>query len=73
MSVGRDDEVRPGDLVGAITGEAGLNGSDVGHIQIHQRFSLVEVRADAAGHVIQRMRGAKVRNQRVFVREDRED
>ena len=73
VSIGREEAVRPGDLVGAIANESGLDGSDIGRIQIHQRFSLVEVRADAAGHVIDRMRGASVRNVKVHVREDREN
>ena len=72
VSVGRMDRVRPGDLVGAIANETGLQGRDIGRIDIQQRFSIVQVRADAAGHVIDRMRGATIRNMRVQVREDRE-
>ena len=72
VSVGRMDRVRPGDLVGAIANETGLQGRDIGRIDIQQRFSIVQVRADAAGHVIDRMRGATIRNMRMQVREDRE-
>ena len=34
--------IRPGDLVGAITGEAGINSRELGAIEIADRFSLVE-------------------------------
>jgi ATP-independent RNA helicase DbpA len=44
LSGGRKDKLRPGDILGALTGEAGgLAGSDVGKIEIHDRFSYVAV------------------------------
>lgn len=72
VSLGRHAGVRPGDLVGAITNEAGLSGRDIGAIRILPRFSLVDVRADAVRDVVEAMRGASVRNRPVKVREDRE-
>jgi ATP-dependent RNA helicase DbpA len=44
LSGGRKDKLRPGDILGALTGEAGgLSGADVGKIEIHDRFSYVAV------------------------------
>lgn len=44
LSGGRVDKLRPGDILGALTGEAGgLAGADVGKIEIHDRFSYVAV------------------------------
>lgn len=44
LSGGRKDKLRPGDILGALTGEAGgLSGSEVGKIEIHDRFSYVAV------------------------------
>jgi ATP-dependent RNA helicase DbpA len=44
ISGGRKDKVRPGDILGALTGEAGgLAGTDVGKIEIHDTFSFVAV------------------------------
>jgi ATP-dependent RNA helicase DbpA len=41
---GRKDKLRPGDILGALTGEAGgLSAEDVGTIEIHDRFSYVAV------------------------------
>ena len=43
MGAGRIGGIRPGDLVGAITHEAGLTGAQIGAIDISDRFSVVEV------------------------------
>jgi ATP-independent RNA helicase DbpA len=41
---GRKDKLRPGDILGALTGEAGgLAAADVGTIEIHDRFSFVAI------------------------------
>jgi ATP-dependent RNA helicase DeaD len=71
VSVGGKDGVRPGDLVGAITNEAGLRGGDIGAIQIADGFSLVEVPDDAAADVIEALQASRVKGRRVSVRRDR--
>ena len=71
VGLGRAGGVRPGDLVGAITHEAGLDGRDIGAIQIADGFSLVEVPEAAAEHVIGVLRGATIRGQKVMVRRER--
>ncbi|HET7830422.1 MAG TPA: DEAD/DEAH box helicase [Candidatus Limnocylindrales bacterium] len=71
VGAGRAAGMRPGDLVGAITNEAGLRGGDIGAIQIADGFSLVEVPEAAADHVIRTLRGATIRGQKVTVRRER--
>jgi len=71
VGAGRAAGIRPADLVGAITNEAGLRGADVGAIQIADGFSLVEVPADAADRVIRSLRAATIKGQRVNVRRER--
>ena len=71
INVGRMDRVRPGDLVGAITGESQLQGRDIGAIQIFEKFSLVEVPAGSAEDVIQAMRNTTIRGRRASIRRDR--
>ena len=71
VGAGRAAGMRPGDLVGAITNEAGLRGGDIGAIQIADGFSLVDVPDDAADRVIQALRGATIRGQKVMVRRER--
>ncbi|MCF6745977.1 DEAD/DEAH box helicase [Blastococcus sp. KM273128] len=71
VGVGRDAGIRPGDLVGAITGETGLTGRDVGSIEIHQRFALVEVPEAAADEVVQALRATMIKGRKAQVRRDR--
>ena len=68
FSVGRTSGVRPGDLVGAITGEAGITARDLGAITILPHSSLVEVNPDVAGQVLTAMKGAAIRGESFTVR-----
>jgi ATP-dependent RNA helicase DeaD len=43
IEVGRVHEVKPGNIVGAIANEAGLDGEHIGHIEIHETFCLVDL------------------------------
>ena len=67
---GRRAGIRPGDLVGAITNEAGVPGSVVGAIQINDAFSLVDVQASVADDVGHALAGATIRGRRLQVRRD---
>ncbi|MEO8605354.1 MAG: DEAD/DEAH box helicase, partial [bacterium] len=49
---GREMGIRPQDLVGAITGEAGISGREIGVITISDRFSLVEVSDELVDDVV---------------------
>jgi ATP-dependent RNA helicase DeaD len=71
IGAGRDAGIRPGDLVGAITGETGLTGKDVGSIEIHQRFALVEVPESAADEVVRALRATMIKGRKATVRRDR--
>lgn len=72
IGAGRRAGVRPGDLVGAITGEAGITSRDIGAIQIADTFSLVEVPEAIVDDVVKAMRSATLRGERVPVRRDRD-
>jgi ATP-dependent RNA helicase DeaD len=71
LGIGRRAGLRPQDLVGAITGEAGLNSRDIGAIQITDRFSLVEVPESAADMVIAALQRTTIRGRRPTVRRER--
>lgn len=43
VDVGRADGVKPGDLVGAIANEAGIDSQYIGHIKIHDDFCTVDL------------------------------
>jgi len=73
VGAGRAAGVRPQDLVGAITGEAGLTGRQVGDIDIADRFSLVEVPSELADSVIDALRGSRIKGRSVMVRRERSE
>ncbi len=70
FNVGERDGVRPADLVGAIAGESGITGSQVGRIDLHESHAIVEVETAVAERVVERMSGATVRGRRIVARED---
>jgi ATP-dependent RNA helicase DeaD len=72
IGAGRQAGIRPADLVGAITGEAGITSRELGAIEIADRFSLVEVPLDRADRIVAAMKKATLRGQKVQVRRDRE-
>ncbi|MFN2497353.1 MAG: DEAD/DEAH box helicase [Pseudonocardiaceae bacterium] len=71
VGAGRSAGVRPQDLVGAITGESGLRGREIGGIEIADRFSLVEVPDAAADEVIAALRGSSIKGRKATVRRER--
>jgi ATP-dependent RNA helicase DeaD len=72
VGVGRAAGVRPQDLVGAIAGEAGLSGREIGAIEIADRFSLVEVPRGAATDVINALRRTTIKGRKAVVRHERD-
>src|SRR5260370_20329372 len=71
VGTGRASRVRPQDLVGAITGESYLSGSDISAIEITDRFSLVEVPESAADDVVAALRHSSIKGRRATVRRER--
>ena len=72
IGAGRQSQIRPADLVGAIVNEAGVDPRAIGAIQITERFSLVEVPDEIADGIIDTLRGSTIKGKRVPVRRDRE-
>jgi ATP-dependent RNA helicase DeaD len=72
LGVGERDGVGRGDLVGAITGEAGIVGAQIGKIDLRETHAIVEVASDVAPLVIERLAGASIRGRKANAREDRE-
>ncbi len=68
ISAGRMDGIRPGDLVGAIAGETGIEGSAIGSIDIFSRYSFVEVPDRHGDRIVESMSGAQVRGREVTAR-----
>ena len=65
IDVGRDDGVRPADIVGAIANEAGVPGRAVGAIDLYERFSFVEVPEGMAERVIKALKRTTLRGRKI--------
>ena len=71
VGAGRAAGVRPADLVGAITGEAGVPSRALGAIEIADKFSLVEVPDALADRIIAALKATKIRGNKVHVRREK--
>lgn len=71
IGVGRNDNVRPADLVGAIANEAQIDSRELGAIDIADRFSLVEVPEAIAEQVIKALKRTTIRGKKAGARRDR--
>jgi ATP-dependent RNA helicase DeaD len=60
IEVGKQHDVKPGNIVGAIANEAGLDGQHIGHIDIHSDYSLVDLPIGMPKEVFQDLRKTRV-------------
>ena len=68
MDAGRKSKLRPGDILGALTGEGGLNGSQIGKIDIFDRFSYVAVEHSVLRQVLNYLASGKVKGRNIRAR-----
>ncbi len=71
VGAGRKAKVRPGDVVGAIVNEAGVNATALGSIVTSDRFTLVEVPEAMVDQIVSAMSKATIKGKKVLVRRDR--
>ncbi len=71
VNAGRRDQLRPGDLVGALLHGVGLTKEQVGRIELREGFALVDVRAPEAERAVGGLNGTTIRGRRVAARIDR--
>ena len=68
LSGGRKDKLRPGDILGALTGEAGaLRGDQIGKIEIHERFSFVALARGVSEKALTSLRAGRIKGRRFRV------
>lgn len=72
ISVGKRDGAGPGDIVGAIAGESGAAGGQIGKVEIRSSFTLVDIDAEIADLVIDRLGGVQIKGRTVVARRSRE-
>jgi ATP-dependent RNA helicase DeaD len=61
LNVGRNEGVRPADVVGAIAGEAGIPGRTIGAIDLYDTYAFVEVPQEVAKRVVDALNRASLR------------
>ena len=67
INIGKNQGIRPGDILGAIAGESGMPGRMVGSIDMFDKYTFVEVPREHADVVLQAMRGAKIKGKNVHM------
>jgi ATP-dependent RNA helicase DbpA len=68
IDAGKTDKLRPGDILGALTGDAGLPGSAIGKINIFATRSYVAIARAQATHALQRLSSGKIKGRSFRVR-----
>lgn len=67
VNIGKDQNVKPGDVLGAIAGESGISGRMVGSIDMYDKYTFVEVPRDCADEVLECMRNVKIKGKNVHM------
>lgn len=67
LNVGRSQNIKPGDILGAIAGETGISGQEVGHIEMHDKFTFVEVPQEKAREIMSVMKTKQIKGNRLAV------
>ncbi|MEP7286329.1 MAG: DEAD/DEAH box helicase [Chloroflexota bacterium] len=65
LDIGRDDGVRPADIVGAIANEAGIPGRAIGAIELYDHFAFVEVPENQSEKVLKALKSTMIRKRKV--------
>jgi len=68
LDAGKKQKIRPGDILGALTGKQGIKGSDVGKINVFPTAAYVAVRRAVANEAVQTLTQGKLKGRAVKVR-----
>ncbi|MDY0121186.1 MAG: ATP-dependent RNA helicase DbpA [Sulfurimonas sp.] len=64
---GKKEKLRAGDILGALTRDVGLEGSDIGKIDIYERQSYVAIKSDAIERAHEGLRNTKIKAKKFSV------
>ena len=67
ISGGKKEKLRPGDIVGALIHEAGLESDDIGDITITNITSLVAIKKEKIKEAIEKLNAGKIKNKKFKV------
>ncbi|MEM5325937.1 ATP-dependent RNA helicase DbpA [Paraburkholderia sp. JHI2823] len=65
---GKKDKIRPGDVLGALTGEAGFSGTQIGKINVTDFSTYVAVERSIARDALRKLNAGKVKGKKVRAR-----
>jgi ATP-dependent RNA helicase DbpA len=68
IDAGRQDKLRPGDILGALTGDAGLDAKDIGKIDVFATRAYVAISRAMANKALERLRAGKIKGRNFRVR-----
>ncbi|MBF6624099.1 MAG: ATP-dependent RNA helicase DbpA [Pseudomonas stutzeri] len=68
IGAGRKDKLRPGDILGALTGDAGIPGTQVGKIAIFDFQAFVAVERGVAKQALNRLNSGKIKGRSLKIR-----
>lgn len=67
LNVGVKDNLKPKNIMGAIAGECGIRGKQIGSIDMMDNFTFVDVHKDVAKTVLKKMNGNKINHKKVSI------
>jgi len=67
LNLGKFQGIRPSDIVGAIAGESGISGRDIGSIKIFDNHSFVDVPSHDSNKVLESMKNKSIRGKAVSI------
>ena len=68
IDAGRQDKLRPGDILGALTGDAGLAAKDIGKIDVFATRAYVAITRALANKALERLRAGRIKGRNFRVR-----
>ena len=67
VNIGKNQNVKPGDILGAIAGESGIPGRMVGSIDMYDKYTFVEVPGENADVVMKAMKHVKIKGKSIHM------
>ncbi len=67
FNVGKEQNVKTADILGAVAGESGISGKMIGSIDMHDRYTFVEVPEECADEILECMKQVRIRGKNVKV------
>jgi ATP-independent RNA helicase DbpA len=68
IDAGKQDKLRPGDVLGALTGDAGLPGTAVGKIDVYPTRTYVAIARELGDQAMNRLRAGKIKGRTFRIR-----